>query len=299
MTDNTRLTIALQKKGRLYRESMELLQAIGVKIHINDDTLLARAENMALDLMLVRDDDIPTLVMEGVCDMGIIGENVLQEAALARNRTAQKTSYEVLKPLGFGQCRLSIASPENSDVTGAVSLDGGRIATTYPELTQQFLQDNQINCEVEELAGSVEIAPKMGLADAICDLVSTGKTLEDNGLTEIATVLGSQAVLIGSDWPLSEGRQAVRDLILRRLHGAIAARDSKYIMLHTPKDKLEDVKQLLPGSETPTVMALEGNDRKVAVHMVSQEGVFWDTLENLQQAGASSILVLPIEKMLS
>ena len=234
--------------------------------------------------------------MDGVCDLGIVGENVLLEAALERD--SNNPNYTAIKKLGFGRCRLSIAFPKDKSFSQSNCLSGLRIATSYPYLLQQYLDNHKIDANVLTISGSVEIAPRLNMADAICDLVSSGRTLEENNLTEVETLIHSQSLLIQSNNDLGEEKQATIELLLRRINGVLKAQDSKYIMFHAPKSALAAIKDILPGSESPTIMPLDGDDDKVAIHVVSPEAVFWDTLEKLKSIGASAILVLPIEKML-
>lgn len=299
MLEQQRLKIAIQKKGRLNQESIDLLSRCGLKLRYSKNTLLSHAENLPIDVLFVRDDDIPTLVMDGVCDIGIVGENVLLEKAIYQKNNGNPDAFELVKKLGFSRCRLSIAFPQGKPYLGTPSLHGLRIATSYPHLLQLYLNDNQINAEVITISGSVEIAPRLGMADAICDLVSSGQTLEENNLCEVAKVIDSQAVLIKSNNSLVEEMATLYELLLSRMCGVLQAQESKYIMFHAPKTALSDIKHLLPGFETPTVLPLENSEDTVAVHLVSKEGVFWNTLEKLKQMGASSILVLPIEKMMT
>ena len=296
--DKTRLRIAIQKKGRLYTDSMDLLTRCGLKVRIGKNSLFYHCENFPIDLLLVRDDDILTLVTDQICDLGIVGENVLFEQQLQTQAQTDSDQFEIVKKLGFSPCRLMIAVPENRSFDGIASLNGDRIATSYPYLLQQFLDKHQLNAKTLHLSGSVEIAPRLEMADSICDLVSTGRTLEENNLKIVAEVMHSQAVLIKPPGVFAEDKHALFELLLNRIHGAIKAQESKYIMFHAPKEAVEAIRKLLPGSEIPTVMPL-GDADKVAVHVVSPEGVFWDTLEKLKKAGASSILVLTIEKMLN
>ncbi|MEE9452285.1 MAG: ATP phosphoribosyltransferase [Gammaproteobacteria bacterium] len=298
MQTNTRLRIAIQKKGRLFSDSMELLNHCGIKVRLGSNALFCHSENFALDFLLVRDDDIPTLVMDEVCDLGIVGENVLLEKALQQRSKHEEEQYEHVCKLGFGHCRLAIAVPHECDFKGIQSLAGLRIATSYPQLLTQFLNEHKIKAQVLGLSGSVEIAPRLGMAEAICDLVSTGRTLEENGLVSVADVIQSEAVLIRSKKRLDAEMQVLYELLLQRIQGVMQAQESKYIMFHAPKVALEKIKQLLPGAEQLTLLPLEDCEDKVAVHVVSPEEVFWNTLERLKAAGASSILVLPIEKML-
>ncbi|MGM0430153.1 MAG: ATP phosphoribosyltransferase [Pseudomonadota bacterium] len=296
MTD--RLTIAIQKSGRLSKESMALLNACGVKFSVNEARLIAHSTSHPIDLLRVRDDDIPGLVMDGVVDLGLVGENVLEEARLERIATDSVAAYQPLRGLEFGQCRLSLAVPRESQYQSLKDLDGLRVATTYPQLLKRYLKDNGVNARTVMLTGSVEVAPRAGLAEAICDLVSTGATLEANGLVEKDVIFRSQAQLIQRADTLSEEKQAMIDQLLPRIDGVQMARESKYIMLHAPKNKLEQVVELLPGAETPTILPLSHTDEQVAVHMVSTEKLFWETMEDLKSMGCSSILVLPIEKMM-
>lgn len=296
MTD--RLTIAIQKSGRLSKESMNLLNACGVKFSVNEARLIAHSTSHPIDLLRVRDDDIPGLVMDGVVDLGLVGENVLEEARLERIATDSLAAYQPLRSLEFGQCRLSVAVPKESSYRSIQDLEGQRVATTYPQLLKRYFKDNNVNSRTVMLTGSVEVAPRAGLAEAICDLVSTGATLEANGLVEKDVIFRSQAQLIQRADNLPESKQAIINQLLPRIDGVQMARESKYIMLHAPKSKLDEVVELLPGAETPTLLPLSHTDDQVAVHMVSTEKLFWKTMEDLKSIGCSSILVLPIEKMM-
>ncbi|CRL63290.1 ATP phosphoribosyltransferase [Proteus mirabilis] len=298
MLDKTRLRIAMQKSGRLSDESRALLARCGIKINLNQQRLIAYAENMPIDILRVRDDDIPGLVMDGVVDLGIIGENVLEEELLKRRAQGENPSYLTLRRLDFGGCRLSLATPVDFNYQGAECLDNTRIATSYPNLLKRYLDQKGIKFKSCLLNGSVEVAPRAGLADSICDLVSTGATLEANGLKEVEVIYRSKACLIQRDGEMETDKQALIDRLLTRIQGVIQARESKYIMLHAPSDCLEDVIALLPGAERPTILPLAGDQNRVAMHMVSSETLFWETMEKLKALGASSILVLPIEKMM-
>jgi ATP phosphoribosyltransferase len=298
MNKQTRLRIAIQKKGRLNSESMDLLQRCGLQMRMNANSLFFHCENLPIDILLVRDDDIPTLIMGNTCDVGIIGENVLLENALAE-KSQSENKYELVKKLGFCHCRLSIAIPHDKPFAGPQSLDTKRIATSYPNLLKNYLAQNQISAQIMQISGSVEIAPRLDMADAICDLVSTGRTLEENNLIEVAQVIQCEAVLIKSREEFTPEKYQTFQLLLQRICGVLKAKESKYIMFHLPKPALPLIKELLPGSESPTILPLESMSDKVAVHVVSSEGVFWSTLERLKEIGASSILVIPIEKMLS
>lgn len=298
MLDKSRLRIAMQKSGRLSDESQKLLAQCGIKINLQQQRLIAFAENMPIDILRVRDDDIPGLVMDGVVDLGIIGENVLEEELLSRRAQGEDPLYTTLRRLDFGSCRLSLATPLNAEYSGPESLKGARIATSYPFLLKEYLDKKHINFKSCLLNGSVEVAPRAGLADAICDLVSTGATLEANGLREVEVIYRSKACLIQRDGEMSADKQQLIDKLLTRMQGVIQARESKYIMLHAPSECLEQIIELLPGAERPTMLPLAGDKSRVAMHMVSSETLFWETMEELKQLGASSILVLPIEKMM-
>jgi ATP phosphoribosyltransferase len=293
-----RLKIAIQKSGRLTDHCLDLLARCGLKFSRGKDQLLCYGENMPLDVLLVRDDDIPDLVREDVCDLGIVGGNVLEEKRLAFVDAGVSPLFEVLQPLDYGRCRLSIAVPDEFDWHGAQSLEGLRVATTYPHLTGQFLAEAGVTAQVVTLSGAVEIAPRLGRAEAICDLVSTGGTLRANHLKETQTIFESQAMLIRTPVPLHPSKEAWLQRILMRIDGVQQVKESKYIMLHAPRSALPQIRRLLPGSEYPTIVPLEGTTEKVAVHAVCRENVFWETLEALKAAGASALLVLPVEKML-
>lgn len=297
-TSEPRLRIAMQKSGRLSEDTQKLLKGCGLKLNVSDRRLLAHVKNMPIDIMRVRSSDIPGLVMDGVCDLGIVGDNTLEEEELSRALIGSKNSYIKTTPLNFGACRFSIAMPEEFEYTGLQCLDGLRFATTYPQLLKRFAKDNGINVEFCLLKGSVEVAPRVGLADGICDLVSTGATLEANGLKEVAEVFRSKASLIQRSEPLGDEKQAILNTLLPRINGVMKAKESKYIMLHAPKDKISEVSALMPGKETPTILPLAGREDIVAVHVVATETFFWETMESLKALGCNSILVMPIEKMM-
>jgi len=294
-----RIKIAVQKTGRLTDHSIDLLERCGLKVTKSKDQLICYGENMPIDLLLVRDDDIPGLVHDDVCDLGIVGLNVVEEKRLQLEQDGSTGLFKQIFELEFGHCRLSIAAPEGCDFEGPESLANRKIATSYVALLTDYLERNGIDAEPVYFSGAVEIAPKLGRAEFICDLVSSGGTLQANGLREVAVLLESEAVVIQTLAPLGAEKQALVDKIIQRLDGVLKVHDSKYIMLHAPRAALPQIRALLPGSEAPTVMPLEGNDDKVAVHAVCRENVFWETLENLKAAGASSLLVLPVEKMLA
>jgi ATP phosphoribosyltransferase len=298
-TPEQRIKIAVQKTGRLTDHSLHLLERCGLKFTQSKDQLFCYGENMPVDLLLVRDDDIPGLVSDDVCDLGIVGLNVVEEKRLGLQNAGKEACFDQVFQLDFGHCRLSIAGPEDSTYDGPLSLDGKRIATSYVATLQDFLDRQQIDAEIVYFSGAVEIAPKLGRADYICDLVSSGSTLNANHLQELETILESEAIIIQTREPLSPLKQDWVSRILQRLDGVLQVRESKYIMLHAPREALERITELLPGSEHPTVIPLDGAGDKVAVHAVCRENVFWETLENLKAAGASSLLVLPVEKMLA
>jgi len=298
-TPEQRIQIAVQKTGRLTEHSIDLLERCGLKITKSKDQLICYGENMPIDLLLVRDDDIPGLVSEDVCDLGIVGLNIVEEKRLNLESEGRTGLFKQIYELDFGHCRLALAAPEDTEYSGPLSLKNKRIATSYVGIVRKYLKNNDIDAETVYFSGAVEIAPKLGRADYICDLVSTGSTLKANGLTEVDTLMDSEAVVIQTQAPLGEEKQALVDKILQRLDGVLQVRESKYIMLHAPRAALPQIRDLLPGSEAPTVLPLDGTDDKVAVHAVCRENVFWETLENLKAAGASSLLVLPVEKMLA
>ncbi len=293
-----RLRIALQKSGRLSEDSFDLLQKAGLKVRVRSQRLVALAENFPVEVLLVRDDDIPGLVMDGTVDLGIVGEGVLEETKLSRASQGLNASYTVCRRLDFGECRLSIAVPQNWTWRGAGDLQGKRVATSFPQLLMRWMREKGVDLKPCLLTGSVEIAPRAGLADAICDQVSTGATLEANGLKEAEVVFDSKACLIERTGAFDTEKRSLVDMLLTRIDGILMARGSKYIMLHAPKDKIEEVVKLLPGAEHPTLLPMADDDSKIVMHMVSRETLFWETMEKLKALGASSILVLPIEKML-
>ncbi|EJC6791699.1 ATP phosphoribosyltransferase [Vibrio parahaemolyticus] len=293
-----RLRIAIQKKGRLSKESQALLKQCGVKFNVMGERLVVHSENMPIDLLLVRDDDIPGLIMDGVVDLGFIGENELEEVRLDRKALGEPCEFVQLRRLDFGGCRLSIAIDKDEEYNGPQDLAGKRIATTYPQLLKAYMDETGVPFSTCMLTGSVEVAPRAGLADAIADLVSTGATLEANGLKEAEVIFRSKATLIQRIGEFDADKAELINKLLTRMQGVQQAKESKYIMLHAPAGKLEQIKALLPGAEDPTVLPLSADKQKVAVHLVSTENLFWETMEQLKELGASSILVLPIEKMM-
>ena len=294
-----RIKIAVQKSGRLTDHSLELLVRCGLSYSRGRDQLICYGENMPVDVLLVRDDDIPRLVQEDICDLGIVGLNIIEERRLELEEQNPPALFSEISRLDFGQCRLSFGVPENFRYAGAQSLQDKRIATTYPRILRDYLCRHGVEAHIVAFSGAVEIAPSLGKADLICDLVSTGATMRAHQLREADTILESRAVLIQTPAPISAAKQTWLQRLLQRIQGVLQVKESKYILLHAPRSALKEITALLPGSESPTIIPLEGRDDKVAVHAVCRENVFWETLEQLKEAGASSMLVLPVEKMLS
>lgn len=290
----TRLRIAIQKSGRLSEASQRLLENCGLHFARSKDKLFWFGTDFPVDTLLVRDDDIPRMLLDGVCELGIVGENVAREVMLKRNGG---TGLRCLRQLEFGACRLSVAVPEELSITCIGELCGKRIATSYPKLTDALLREKGVEARIVELSGSVEIAPRLGTADAIADLVSTGTTLRANHLREIEVLVESRAALYAPDQLPPEKRE-LQQRLLARLEGVISAAECKYVMLHAPREAVEAITELLPGVEHPTILPLEGSSR-IALHAVCREGLFWEHLEALKAAGASAILVVPVEKMLA
>ncbi len=281
-----KLKIAIQKSGRLHEDSIRLLKECGIDISNGGNKLKSTASNFPLEVYFLRDDDIPQYVEDAVADIGIVGENVVYE---------KKKDVEVLEKLGFGKCRLSIAVEKTENYSRS-GLNGKRIATSYPVILQEFLSRHQVSAEIHEISGSVEIAPGIGLADAICDLVSSGSTLLTNGLKEAETILESQSVLIRNN-NLDDERQALLGKLLFRLRAVRKAKNNKYILLNAPNEKLTEIIGLLPGMKSPTVLPLAESGWS-SVHSVVDENDFWNIIEQLKAAGAQGILVVPIEKMI-
>jgi ATP phosphoribosyltransferase len=284
--DKVKLRIAIQKSGRLYDESVKLLNECGIELRNVKDRLKTESDTFPMEVFFLRDDDIPQYVEDGVADIGIVGENVLFE----KNKQA-----DVVEKLGFGKCRLSIAIQRTETYEGVKSLHDKRIATSYPFLVNAFLQKNQITAEIHEISGSVEIAPGIGLADVVVDLVSSGSTLLMNGLKEVETILQSQAVLIKNK-KLSNEQQILLDKLLFRIKAVKKAKRNKYVLMNAPNDKLQSIIALLPGMKSPTVLPLAETGWS-SVHSVLSEDEFWEKIEQLKAAGAEGILVVPIEKM--
>ncbi|BBI01097.1 ATP phosphoribosyltransferase [Buchnera aphidicola (Nipponaphis monzeni)] len=298
MQNNNRLRIVIQKSGRLSTDSKQLLIQSGMKIDLEDKRLITFSENMPIDVMCVRDDDIPGLIMDGIIDLGIVGENVLKEELLKRQSKLEDSNYIKLMRLDFGHCKLSLSIPINTNYFDINFFNHTRIATSYPYILKKYFDDKNIIFKSCSLNGSVEVAPSAGLADGIFDLVSTGATLKANGLREVEVICYSYACLICKSNNMNLFKKSIINKLLTRIKGVIKARESKYIMLHTPRSQLKKVMKLLRGAEEPTIIELGNDNKKVAMHVVSSENLFWETMEELKLLGASSILVLPIEKMM-
>ena len=281
------LRIAVQSKGRLYDETMELLSEAGIKLTAVKRTLLVPSLNFPVELLFLRDDDIPDSVATGTADIGIVGLNEVLE---------KQQKVEILRRLGFSKCRLSLAIPKEIQYSGIEWFNNRKIATSYPKILASFLAENNIEADIHVISGSVEIAPGIGLADAIFDIVSSGSTLVSNNLAEVATVLQSEAVLIGNGRRLSDDKQAALDELLFRIEAVKAAESKKYILMNVPKAKLPEVLSVLPGIKSPTVLPL-ADENWCSVHTVLEEKHFWEIINKLKGAGAEGILVLDIEKM--
>ena len=281
-----RLKIAIQKKGRLSDKSKSLLKECGIKINNGKNQLMARSTNFPIDFLFLRDDDIPQYVEDGVSDLGIIGENVFLEKG---------KKVEVIKQLGFSKCRMCLAVPKSVEYNGLDFFNNKNIATSYSVILQQYLDENNITAEIHEISGSVEIAPNIGLAQGIFDIVSTGSTLMMNGLKEVETILKSQAVLI-SNQNLNSEKQALLEELLFRMEAVQKGKNNKYVVLNAPNDKVEMISKILPGMKSPTVVPLQ-EEGWSAMHSVIGEDKFWEIIGKLKNAGAEGILVTPIEKM--
>jgi ATP phosphoribosyltransferase len=284
---NDYLRIAIQKKGRLYDGSMALLKECGIEVSNGNNQLRVQAANFPLEVFFLRDDDIPEYVQDAVADIGFVGENVIAE---------KNKQVNAVEKLGFGKCRLSIAIPKSGTIRSITDLNGKKIATSYPLILSHFLEQKNIKATIQEISGSVEIAPRIGLADAICDLVSSGSTLFSNELTELETVLKSESVLI-SHKNLSVEKQNLLDKLLFRIRAVKKAKNNKYVLLNAPNDKLEAISKLLPGMKSPTILPLAESGWS-SVHSVISENDFWNVIESLKANGAQGILIVPIEKMI-
>ncbi len=292
-----RVKLAVQKKGRLADETFELLKRCGLSVSQSKSRLYARISELPIDLLLVRDDDIPALVASGASDLGIVGGNVFEEERCAGRL---KDRVPMVTELGFSRCRLCIAVPKELDYREPRHLNGLKIATSYPALTDNWLAEQGVEgAESVIMNGAHEIAPRLGVADAVCDIVSTGATLETNGLAVAETIYQSQALLIGGDFASAPAKAATARALRLRIEGVQRSRDAKYVMLNAPRSALDKITAVLPAAERPTILDLAGESDMVAVHTVCQEAVVWEMLEELKALGASAILVLDIDKMLA
>ncbi len=287
MTNNSILRLAIQRKGRLSEDSLSLIKESGIKFSHGSGKLKSQAHNFPIEFLFLRDDDIPDYVADGVADIGIVGENV----ALEKGK-----NIDVIKRLGFSKCRLSLAVPREVDYKGLEYFQNGSIATSYPEILKDFLKENNITANIHEISGSVEIAPSIGLAQGVCDIVSSGSTLLSNGLTEVETVMQSEAIIIKNQHMSSE-KKSILDKLLFRIESVQKGKNNKYILLNAPNDKLDEIIKLLPGMRSPTVVPLV-DKRWSSIHTVINEDEFWEVIEKLRDAGAEGILVIPIEKMI-
>jgi ATP phosphoribosyltransferase len=281
-----KLKVAVQKSGRLSEDSLSLIRECGIRVNRSDNKLKSAASNFPLELLFLRDDDIPEYVADGVADIGIVGENVVLE---------KEKSVEIVERLGFGKCRLSIAMPEQYSYQSLEDFSGIRIATSYPKILRKFLHDHGLHAEIREIRGSAEIAPSIGLAEAVCDLVSSGSTLLSTRLKEVEVLLESEAVLI-SGKKLSREASEILASLLVRIRAVQMARNSRYILLNAPDNALSEIIEILPGLKSPTVLPL-AKEGWSSVHTVIDENDFWEIIEKLKSKGAQGILVLPIEKM--
>lgn len=283
------LRIAIQNSGRLTEPTLDLLHGIGLEFEDHDRKLFARCRNFDLELLFIRDDDIPEYVQDGVADMGVVGRNVVLE---------QEAAVEELEALGFGRCSLTLAVPRDASWSEPEDLEGTRIVTTHPRSLRRYLSEQSVEAEVIEIRGAAEIAPALNVADAICDLVSTGTTLRMNDLRPLAEVWESESILVADPDALArrDRREAI-DRIRMRVRGLLTARKMKYVTLNAPREALPAIEEVLPGMKSPTVVPL-AEDGMVALHAAVEEEVFWDVMERVQEAGGSEILVLPVEKVL-
>ncbi len=287
MVNDKMLRIAVQSKGRLFEDTMALLAEAGIKVSSSKRTLLVQSSNFPIEVLYLRDDDIPQSVAGGVADLGIVGQNEYEERA---------EDAKVVRPLGFSKCRLSLAVPKGCGYYGLKWFEGKKIATSYPNILRRFLEEKRLVVDVHVITGSVEISPGIGLADAIFDIVSSGSTLVSNNLVEVETVMKSEAILIANK-NLDEEKQAVLDELLFRIEAVKAAEDKKYVLMNVPTDKVKEIVAVLPGVKSPTVMPL-ATEGWSSVHTVIEEKRFWEIIRELKQLGAEGILVVPIEKMI-
>ncbi|HMB57492.1 MAG TPA: ATP phosphoribosyltransferase [Arenimonas sp.] len=299
MRTHDRLRIAIQKSGRLSDPARDLLARAGLSFRESRDRLFCYGDSLPIDLLLVRDDDIPGLIAEGVCDLGVVGQNVLEEQAAEREASGLVEAFTVIRPLGFGRCRLSVAVPNEWEWSGNARLAGTRIATSYPSLLTRWLRAQDIAAEAVVLSGSVEIAPRLGKAESICDLVSSGATLVANQLKEVAVILESEAVLAGPAIPFTDERADLAAMLLRRLDGVLSVKASKLLLFQAKRSALPEIMKLLPDAEPPTMMPIEGRSEDVSMQALCRSAMTWQRLEDMKRAGASGLLVLPVEQMLA
>lgn len=285
---STSLRIAIQKSGRLTEKTVNLLHGIGIEFDNYKRNLMVKTRNFDVELLLLRDDDIPEYVQDGVCDLGFVGANVNYETG---------ADVQVLRGLNYGRCRLSLAAPKDGDIRNPEDFNGKKVATSYPNLTRQFFEKHDVDVQLVGISGAVEIAPTLEIADAIVDLVSTGGTLRANGLMELDTILESETQLIQTNMELSPGKQQLIDKFMVRIDGFQQAKKSRYIMMNAPEDAVEELKEIIPSMKSPTVMPLAENNM-VAIHTVIPLDKFWTVMEELKEAGASDIVMLPIESMI-
>ena len=294
----TRIKIAIQKSGRLTEHSTTLLQKCGLIFSQAKNQLIGYGENMPIDLMFVRDDDIPDLIQENLCSLGIVGQNVALEKKIAMDNSKQDCLFSFEEDLNFGQCCLAFAYPESSSYRSIYELEGKTIATSYPNIVTDYISKEGLGINVTQFSGAVELAPSLCKADFICDLVSSGQTLKAHNLSEGQTILESTAVVIKSLQAMDSIQENWVNKLIERIQGVLQVKESKYIMMHAPRASIDSITNLLPGTESPTIIPLEGTNEIVALHVVCKENIFWETLEDLKAKGASSILVVPVEKML-
>ena len=293
-----RLRVAIQKNGRLSDPARALLSSCGLSWRESPDKLFCYGESAPVDLLLVRDDDIPGLIASGLCDLGVVGRNVLDEQMSDQRGKGREASVREMRALGFGGCRLSIAVPNEWQWSGPAMLAGKRLATSYPALLRDWLALNGVEADIVELSGSVEIAPRLGQADAICDLVSSGATLAANQLKAVEDILQSEAVIAGPVRDFDPALAGIADMLLRRLDGVMKIRDSKLLMFQAPRAALDEVLPLLPDAEPPTMYPVDGDDM-LALQALCHGVVTWQRLEELKRAGARGLMVLPVERMLA
>lgn len=298
MSERSVIRIAIQKSGRLSSKCISLLDRCGIDFEIPKNLLLSKAQNYPIELLLIRDDDIPAYVADGVCDMGIVGLNELEEK-LCEKDEAKRGQVEIIRNLGFGRCRLALALPNKVSYNSLSDFEGMNIASSYPMILKNYMKKQGVNVNAVDITGSVEVAPAIGIADAVCDLVSTGATLITNGLREVATVMESEAVLIKNK-KMDENveKQLLLSRLLDRIDGVLKAQQARYVMMNAPKDAIDKICEVLPGMENPTIMNLGSNAERVAIHAVAPNKLFWETMEKLKELGATSILAVPIEKII-